>query len=384
MSTVAESQNKSKSLVPTKPLTQIEDLRKTWESLEGQVNLVSPLAIVNTIPKLHAISLHWVKIDPTVNQRGQGPEVYYDPRFCDKDERALGAVGLQKIAQAAGAEIVGTLRIDNRSESYYCNMEITVGIRDFDGTWRQTKKSREIDLRDGEPDSQKPERDNSGRKTGQMTSLDPSALADRRRHIQSFAETKAFNRALRALLTLKQKYSLGELSRYFVVPKLIPDLDPSDPVQKDALINLAIGREKNLYNRLVNNTLPSVEMRVLKDVTPEPATSPTSAGAQPPIEPGPVSRETEAYEEEDFEAMEFEPLEPVAVCACPCGDQAELSGEVARITIERCGSPRCKECFPGKTFNYNRHKDFGSLELPKYPGLTADQIIAAVKKAGKS
>lgn len=384
MTTVTGSQDKSKSLVPTKPLDRIEDLHEVWASLEGKVNRISPLMILDTIPKLHAISFHFVKIDPTVNQRGQGPEVYYDSRFCDKDEVALGGVALQKIAGAAGIQIAKTTRIDDRSEPYYCNMEITVEMLDLDGTWRQETKSKEIDLRDGASKSQKPERDQNGQKTGQMIPLDPSALADARSNIQSLAETKGYYRAVRAILALRQKYRLKDLDKFFVAPKLIRDLDPSDPIQKDALINLVNRRGASLYNTSTRKLSEGGEMRTLIDVTPAPTAMPGSAGVQLPTEPEPASGETNFYEEEDFEAMEFEPQAPIAVCNCSCGCQSEITEEVARITVERCGAPRCKECYPGRNFSYDRHKDLSSLELPKYPGLTAEQIVESVKKVGKS
>ena len=202
MATVTDSQNKNKgsALMPTKPLTQIEDLRNAWKSLEGQCNLVSPVVIVDTIPEMHAISLRSVMVDPTTNRFNQGPEVYHDRRFCGEGEVALGGVALRKIAAAAGIQMIERRRLDDRSDPNYCEIEIIIGVRDFDGTWRQVTNAKEIDLRAGAPETMKAEKD-GGHKTGRMIPLDASALGDRRRHIQSLCETKAFYRAIRTILT---------------------------------------------------------------------------------------------------------------------------------------------------------------------------------------
>lgn len=365
------------------PLREIEDLRRRWKELEGEANLVSPVATIDTIPALHGISLRGVMIDPETNKFGQGQEVYRDARFCEQDEVALGGVALQKISAAAGVQILKRERMDDRGDPYYCEIEITIGIRDFDGVWRQVTKAKELNLRDGAPEAMKPEKkqkpgDKYATKTGRMVPLDPSALADRRRHIQSLCETKALYRGIRTILQLKQKYKKSELAKPFVVPKLVPMLDPRDPDQKQALIGMALGREASLYGNLGEGEPP----RMLKDVTPEPSPATVQIQNEAPSETVPAEVSEQEARDGDFETLEFGPPPPSAVCDCPCGDQSELTEEVAQITTERCGAPRCRDCYPGRGFDVKRHEGLADLRLPKYPGLTVEQIVTA-QKGGK-
>lgn len=366
--------------LPSAPLARVADLKKQFEMLEGKVNIISPVASVDTIPALHGISLRAVTIDGTVDDKGNGAEVYKDGRFCSANERALGGVALQKIAAAAGVTILTRRRLDDHSDPYYCEIEITIGIRDFDGTWRQVSKAKEMDLRDGAPETQK-----KG-PNGQMISQDPSAVADKRRHIASHAETKAFYRALRTLLNLKQKYTVAELQKPFVVPKLVPALDPSDPDQKRALIAMALGTTDALYGRERGPAaaLPQpsdASTRVLEEAGTKPPppvkvveTKAAPAEVVPPAEDS----------EEDFEPVDLSKPDPeMYVCACPCGDQREISKDVAVKTSNIVGAPRCSLCFPGPKFDYKTHKDLSDLGLPKLPGKTTDDVRDALAAKAK-
>lgn len=373
-------------LLPASPLEKVEDLREKIASLEQSVNMVTPVSSIDMIPKMHAISLRAVTVDSTTNKYGQGPEVYRDARFCEEGEVALGGVALQKIMAAAGVQIIGRQRLDDRKDPYYCNMEITLAVRDYDGTLRQFVAGKEVDLRDGAPETMKPEKIKRGErweKTDKMVPKSATAVADMRRHIQSIAETKALYRALRKILQIKQKYTREELRRPFVVPKLVPNLDPNDPDQKQALIAMATGAEQRLFGP------PKVhpDDRLLRDVTPNEAphdavrpidVSPVS----PPLEPEPEP-EPEEVDPDDFEMVEV-PKEEIHICTCPCGCQSQIKPETAAVTTERVGAPRCKSCFPGKGFDYNKHEDVLSLELPKAPRLTPAMIRDqnAARKAG--
>ncbi len=380
------SVSKQDSLVklPSKALETLEELEAACRSLEGRANIISPVAVVNSIPPLHAISLRYVEIDATVNSYGQGPEVYRDRRFCNDNEVALGGVAIQKIAAAAGVKMASSNRTDDRSDPNYCNVEVVLVVRDFDGMVRNVIKTKELDLRDGAPESMKPQKTQGGKKTGQMEHLDPSALADKRRNIQSNCESKAHYRGIRSILQLRQKYTLDELKKPFAVFKLVPNLDQNDPVQKIALIDSALEREATLYGH------PQIEPAVLSaDVPPRPtvdAANPASVASrvEPRIDECSPCETCDPVNEADFEVVEIEPEKPSAVCLCQCGCQAEISEVVSRITAEKCGSPRCKDCFPGPRFSYELHEHIADLRLPNRPGLTPAEIRDANKKAGKS
>lgn len=371
MSTTALT--KIESTLPTRPVEKVEELRKMLGELSQTVNLIAPVSRIDTIPALHGISLRAVLIDG----RPEGNEVYVDGRFCKNGEVALGGTALQKIAGAAGVQIIGVRRLDDHSEPFYCDMEVTIGLRDFDGTHRQIVKSKEIDLRDGQPEALKPEK-RGDQKTGNMVALDASALADKRRHIQSLAETKAFYRALRTILSLKQKYTREELNRPFVVPKLVPALDPSDPDQKKALISMALGTERVLYG-----ALPPGNTQQVRDVTPataEPGHPVPPIDAKRPPAPDP--------DDEDAEDEIGDPVEiadtPRYICGCPCGCQKELTKARYDGTIEKISVARCVPCYPNQGFDFAAHKDLRDLGLVgKLKGKTADDLKAALDKAKK-
>jgi hypothetical protein len=358
-------------LLPAEPLTQVTALHTAFERLRiSKVNLVTPVSSMDSIPPMCGVSFRAVMVDSTVNAKGIGSEVYKGG-FCSADERALGKVALEKIMAAAGVQILGKLRLDDRSDPYYCEMEFTLGVRDLDGTWRQATKSKAVDLRDGSAGCQK-------------LITNPAVLREARTHILSNAETKAELRALRTLLHLKQTYTVEELRNPFVVPKLIPNLDPRDPDQKAALIDMALGRERQLYGHRPE------PVRALPESAPPPV-QPSEAAARPPAPPPPVGAPT-AVDEDDVDDFPMPiPAAPpvpeapaIVVCSCPCSCQAALTDDVARKTTERIGVPRCSDCYPaGRVFNVDKHRDLPGtlpLDIPKFPTMTIAEIREAVRQ----
>lgn len=371
--------------LPDKPLAKIEDLRDAFADLKTRANIVSPIASVDHIMPMHQISLRAVLIDPKVDQYGAGPECYRDPRFCKGDEVALGKNALSKLMAAAGVQVMQKTRLDDRSDPNYCEIEVVLAVRDYDGTYRQVVATKEMDLRPGAPETMKPEKDGTGRKTGKLVPFEDTAIADKRRHIQSHAETKAIERGLRLLFSLKQKYTLAELEKPFVVPKLVANLDPDDPETKTALIHHALGGEAALYGqpRGAHGT------RVMRAIEAHGRANDPSFRALPPADPDPVpdgvDPETgEVVEEtvEDFDAPPPAPAAvPIVVCECPCGCQAEVSEATAKATKERKGTVRCRACWPGSGFDFARHKDLKDLAFPGMQ-LTPEAARDLARKAG--
>ena len=252
--------------VPEQPLTDIKALNEQIHALQASCNVVMPIVRIDSIPAMHQVSLRQALIDPTVPMNGQypkagaGPEVYFDPKFCKDNERALGKRAVMKILRAAGISIADTRRIDDGSEPYYWHWTVTIQGRDFDGEFASFTKSREVDLRDGAPETLKAEwackqHGTDGcdcprkqfRKTGRQIPLDPSALAAKRVHGASNAETKALLRAARAMLNLPQKMTVDQLQKPFVIPKLVAHLDTSDPEVKAALIQKTVFGNQVLF-----------------------------------------------------------------------------------------------------------------------------------------
>jgi len=270
---------------PAGPVHDVEELARALTDWQRTANVLSPLAAVDHIMPLHQVSLRVVTIDASIDpQSGNGPECYRDPRFCKAGEVALGKNALAKIMGAAGVQIVSRRRLDDHSDPYYCEVEVVLAMQDFDGTYRQIIATKEMDLRAGAPETMKPEKDRQGTKTGRLVAYDDSALADKRRHIQSHAETKAIERGIRLLFSLRQKYSLEDLKKPFVVPKLVGALDPSDPGDREALRQHALGNQMALYGPQPAGR----QVRTLKAVNEE---EPIDLGAMPEAPPAPVAPE---------------------------------------------------------------------------------------------
>jgi len=349
--------------IAAEPVARIIDLRNRWDQLRDVANIVSPVASVDSIMAMHKVSLRMVTIDHTVDSYGGGAEVYKG-KFCEKDERALGKVGLDKIQAAAGVQVIESIRTDDRQAPLFWEYRVTLGIQDLDGTWRQATATRAIDLRHGSAEA-------AAMKEGQ--------LAAARANGQMLAETKARLRALRSLLSLKNKYRLTDLEKPFVIPKLVPALDPSDPDQKAALIQMATTGSRALFG-----APPQADTKMLEAVREQPAGTP----APPLPERAATSVEATVVADEDEDDLDIpggvEDEAPIVVCECACGHQQALDADTARITVERCGSQRCGKCLPNARFDYALHKDVRVLSWPAFPNLkSADDVRAALAKLGE-
>jgi hypothetical protein len=363
--------------LPKAPLDKIDSLNALFATLQDKVNLVCPLAAVDTILPMHQVSLRAVYINPEVNAKGVGPECYQGKPWCEDDEVALGKVALDKIEGAAGVRRVGGGRTDDRSEPFYCEFNVTLEITDFDGTTRTASNTKAVDLRDGAPETLKAEYV-SNRKTGRMVPMDPSALNAKRQHMLALCETKARLRSLRELLALQQKYTLEDMAKPFVIPKLVPHLDPNDPETKTALINHALGGTRELYGKpaavLGAAQLPPEQMPPIKTVDGERVDETAERVDE-------THQETAVEPSDDLEG--FAPPKAVAhfECGCPCAHLQEITEERANASIKHVGSARCPKCFPGKLFDFEMHKDVRTLELKSFPNLTPAEAQKMALKA---
>jgi hypothetical protein len=182
----------------------------------------------------------------------------------------------------------------------------------------------------------------------------------------------------------------------FLIPALVPRLDESDPEVKAALIEKRVHGTRALYpSRRAGGRRPAL--------APPPVGSPTadderppeeliveveSVGAEPPPPGALAEPPSETPTKEDppppppLDDEEPPPERHPGACSCPCGCQEVLEPAQARRSKERTGALRCRECYPSKSFNFERHEKTGKLQLPKYPEADVDQVRrwAGVKK----
>lgn len=351
-----------------KPLNSVEEFGRFCVEARDRAFILAPITKMDYMPEIFQISRRMVMIDPSVPGDNQsGPECYHSSLFHKEGEVSLGRTGLLKILGAAGASPVETVRTDDQTDPHRCAFRVVCAMQDYDGAWRQMPGTAELDLRDGSEDAKK---------------MKPGQLTNARRKIVRLTESLAMNAAIRALLGLPHKFKVAELkTKPFIIPKLI--LRDSHPAVQEQLIANSMGITRSLYG-----PQPGDHVRTIKDVTPTDAPPPEQPAPRATAAHAPVSNarngapaeEPDDSPSDDFDLPDFTPATPAATCGCPCSCQKELTAEVAQMTTERCGAPRCKDCFPGKAFDAKRHTGLRSLGIPKHPNLTAEDIAKANAK----
>jgi len=386
--------------IASRPCRTSEELVETLHQLiaTDQVNVVSPVTSIDVIPPFSQVSLRQVKIktEPAAG------EVYVDPRFCKSGEVSLTKIGIGKIAGAAGIQVLQSRRTDDRSKPFYWEYSVLLAVIDFDGTPRQIEASKELDLSDGAPEAMKNEKDDRERKTGRVVPLEDSALADKRRHGAALCETKAYLRGVRMLLGLAHKYRVEDLKRVFIVPKLVPLLDTSDPDVKKAMIEKAVWGERALYGRALGpaaGNKAGVEDALRSNLgvadtgrtcqehgdydgerCPDCIADATARerGSEAAVEHvSGAGDEPEGFGEPEGDDMppplEDAPRDPMQ-CTCPCECPVVCSPIEAKKSSERVKAIRCKACYPDHGFDFKRHPDTLDLRLPGRPVTTAEHV----------
>jgi hypothetical protein len=358
-------------IVPSAPLSSVTELTQRLSLAREQdaAFVLTPLAVIDHIKPFHRISLRALYIDPTVTKVTKdnytfwkaGPHCYFNPVFMSQGEVGLSKNGLVAILAASGANPI-TTRLDDRSNPHVAEFAAVVYHQDFDGTWRQYPGTKRVDLSDGSPGA---------------IAMKPKQLEIARQFIAENAESKAILRAIRPLFGLAQVYKADDLKRKpWLCPKLVKQWDLNDPDQKRAAIAESMGDEHKLFGGL------SPTQAALAPVTAPPAEPPTTAPpATPPGPPAATAKPAAQPEPPQESEQEFEDDLPdfdkptILVCSCPCGCQGEVTPAVAEKTKEKLkGVIRCQTCYPGKVFNYEKHKDLSDLQIPRWPKLTADEI----------
>jgi hypothetical protein len=344
------------------PIRAVQELQAAYESIQGKCNLLTPLVHPDEILPLHRVSLSMAMIDTTVDSKGNGSNCYRG-FFHKNNKLALNKVGLLKIMQAAALSIIGRpMKIDDRSDPHYSAYSVRVGGRDLRGIWREFEKEGICDFRKG---------------SNMMGGWGAAQIESARAHIDSRAETKALEKAIKAYLAIPEEFSPEQGSLPWVIPVLVIDPDPSHPVDRAWLLNQGGQRTDRLYGALPAAG-EAVETRELK--APPPVNS-RGADDTPEDTRRTPTRETPdsspaREDDEQLDLLDVSDDSNPLLCQCPCGDQSEVEEKLAADTKEKYGAIRCRHCVPAKSFDFGRHASLrgGLLGLPKYPKLTVEGL----------
>lgn len=187
-------------------------------------------------------------------------DVYYSSAYMGKEEVALTKNGLNKLARAAGVLwVTQECKIVEKTRDTV-TYQAVCAVRDQGGNWLKYKGMKEIDLSDGGAEHArivKQARSNEKLRTEQdrQNYIEREMLRAREQRL-SMCETKAMNRALRALLQIKSKYQKQDLAKPFLVPHIDFRPDMSDPATANRYIALKAVESAALFGGAVPAALP--------------------------------------------------------------------------------------------------------------------------------
>jgi hypothetical protein len=432
--------------LPPAPLATAREVQHALEELRSNCNVLTPSIVVTHIPPMYKVSIGAVAFEDADVYGHPGG---FRPNFLEGNERAPSKIGLLKILQAAGWQVVSSTRLDDRKSPLIAEVQVVIEGMQLDGNMVRVPGTKRIDLTDGSP---------------QAVTMKDGQLKQQRAVVAEQAETKALLRAIRAAFGIKQKYTTDELKRPFVIPRLVADLDASDPEIRKLLAAKALGLTVSLFGD-GGRALPEPPAPRMLSELPDDDDDAREAGAQGPAGTTPtagasasnsstpaVTREQQrhlfalagelgfpsdvkvqrpsgqrtAIHVNDPAVVRVlgltEPFiivkehteqsivpviqalqgivdarkqgpppedgppppvdkDPVHICGCPCGCQAEISEAQAESTLNSVGAKRCPSCYPGRRFDVGKHAGIGSLNLPSRQDITAEK---AAQWAGKA
>lgn len=293
---------------------------REWQEM---AHVLTPVVQVSALAPQHAVNIAVVLIDSRIDDQGIGAETYglkKDGRglpWLKADERAIGKTGLLKISAAAGISWDAALsgRTDDRKERYYWEYKAVGSYVGFDGRPQTILGTFELDLRDGSP---------------ALKGFTPAQIDATRKSGLRICESKAINAAVREL-GIKQKYTVKELEKPFVILRtaFIPDM--KDPMQRQLVAERALGGASALYG----HTRRLEAGPVHPDIDVEPANG-NGQAAHVETSAGTVDAKTGELVDEKTTAA-AEPTEPtgptitdVQVQEGKTRDQVDAKGQVVK------------------------------------------------------
>lgn len=283
---------------------------------ERKFNVLSPTQVVQRISPLHTLRASVVQIDTTEG----GGDAYFNRAFMSESERALSKNGLHKLARAAGLKFRKDLsgRRDDNSDRGYREYEATYEMRCPDGSSEFFSALREVDTRPGGAVEAGLKRQAAAkmkpRKYGNKeyppdlkTQTEADAWVERelaaaREHALSNAESKAKLRAIREALSIKSKYTLDELNKPFVVPRIDFSPDYTDPEVRRLMLTAGAQAQGMLYGGQAALPAPQVvdaQTRVVDPSLPD---------QQREMPPDRIHRAPDT--DDDSEQMAFDEIPP--------------------------------------------------------------------------
>jgi len=286
----------------------------------ARYNVLTPVTVIDRLPEMTRLSVRIVQADIE-------NDTYHSKLFMGQTERAPSKLLLDKIAAAAGLswDPLNCGRIDDRSDPNVVEWKMAGRLLDFDGLARTIIRSKRVDLNDD---------------SSQVRGWTVKQIQASRGHLMELAESKAANRVIRAALSVRQKYTRDELARPFVIPRLVPEFDLSDPIVRAAIVAHRLGAERQLYQ-----PAPAAIIDLPEGPQAEPPALP------PEDEPDDDGRDVGTADGfPDEPTTEKAPSERCECAVCPtgvgeaCGVDLTDQQAVVAFTRKHFGKPLCALC----------------------------------------
>ncbi len=292
------------------------DITKELEAWKGKgANLLMPSIHIAGLSEFHAPVIETVQASITPDDG----DVYEDT--VTKKLRPTKQL-LMKLSFCAGIiwSPTETKRTDNRSDRNYISFQAVGGIKKADGTPVFFKAEYDMDfevieyelraLYEGKTKWLKKKENGHEREytaTEKKEYVDYCVTRDliqKRKHGVKLCEAGAMNRVVREILGLKQGYTKEELSKPFVMARIVFRPDYNDKEVKKALIDAHIKSMMGIYGPgTLDNSIQAAETIDITPGSDDPDPDSTSAAQPPPADPPAASLDSQIA---DFQNMSVE------------------------------------------------------------------------------
>jgi len=268
-------------------LTPLE--QKVSKYREDGYNVLLPSQSIQQFGQFHEPSIEVVQLE-TDEDSG---DVYVQSWMKDGQGNSvpktysLAKPGLLKLATCAGIvwDPVNTKRVDDGHDKKFCCYQAVGMLQRSDGRWITLKNMYEVDLEVIEEElydlyKRKCRDWNRGdRSEADFVEYLKQWVADsvrrellkKRKHKLRLAESGAMMAVIRSLLAIKSHYTKVELSKPFVVPRVVFNPDTSDPEIRAAILTQGKKAIASAYGEEWDEKFPStvpIEVPALTETTP--------------------------------------------------------------------------------------------------------------------
>ena len=239
--TVATAERASTALTvtPSGEPWEPKTLEKLKDFPQSRYNLLVPTVSLRQVNPYLVPDIDVVQLAET--------DIYHDSQM-PADQHAPNARGLSKLADVAGITMLDSRRMDDGKDPDVVEWRVDVEMTAPSGRTRHAIGSKRIDLHQ------------------LATGWTAARLAKAREHLVANAETKAFNRAIRAVLSLHGSYPKAQLLKPFAVLRYVPDM--SHPEVRKAFLNQLVPASAQAFGP-VQDAAPQLTSSGDIDIAPE-------------------------------------------------------------------------------------------------------------------